>query len=146
MKTSTFIRLALLGPIVLPILAWLFPGVGVAALGMFFTVGIMYYGTGYAIFAVAVLVWLERPRSDKQIIVAILVAPVLAAPLLAASVVISSLIMGTGGRGGLREFLGVAWLSLRVGYFYTGLTIVIGLFVAFSSRRRPGPPLTRSGC
>ena len=133
MKVSTFIRVALLGPVVLPILAWLLPATGVAAIGLIFTVGILYYGIGYVLFAMAVLTWLQRPRTEREVIRATLIAPALAAPLLATSVVLTSFLLGTGGRDGLTEFFGMTGIALVVGYAYAGLVLLIGHFVAFSS-------------
>ena len=126
MRHVTFLRLSLLGPLVLPPLAMLLLPGWFGAGGLIMTVGIMYYGIGYVIFAVGVLVWLARPRSERELGRAVMIAPAIGAPVIAMSGLVVSMIVGDASRNLLPDFALWLCLVLVIGYAYALLIRLVG--------------------
>jgi|WetSurMetagenome_2_1015567.scaffolds.fasta_scaffold12566_4 hypothetical protein len=119
MRPATFFRLSLLGPLLLPLLGAVTPILPLQVPALILSVGILYYGPGYVVFALGVLFWLRAPRTPDALFKAALLGPVVAAPLIALSVIAVSLLVHTDrlANAPLAALLwGTATLVLGYGY------------------------------
>ena len=141
MRLATFLRLSLLGPLVLPPVAALLPFSSIAMPAVILSVGILYYGFGYALFAVGVLYWMRRPRPTPVLLRAALLAPLIASPLIAISVATFDHAFDTGrGTAALTSLIFWMGLTILVGYCY----VFCVLFVARLLGLRPKESLSHA--
>lgn len=119
MRQATFCRLSLFAPLVFPLLGAVTPLLALQVPALILSVGLIYYGPGYAVFALGVLLWLRTPRTPTALLKAALWGPVVASPLIVLSITSVSLVAGTDRVANLplaALLWGAATLVLGYGY------------------------------
>lgn len=118
---ATFYRLALLVPVLVPVLLWAFPVLSAGEATAFFLYSTLATGASYLVFALAIAWWIEgRPAPSVRRLA--LRAPMLYLPLAWLELAVRDVMAGRPGESlhpATMVFIGAS--VLLVGYVYVGL-------------------------